>query len=628
MSQSRDTEGAEHPDQFQANNALAVMLDHGMSISGNERHCVFLNTGQDSRAGEKFACVSAVSGLDFPDDGRGVSVVDWDNDGDQDLWVSNRNAPRIRYFRNDTKTGNNFVTLRLAGNGITTSRDAVGARVEVFLSPQAKTEGAGIDQTKSTRQNGRLIKTVHIGQGFLSQSSRWLHFGLGTADKIAKVTVRWPGGELEEYTDLKVNHRYEIHQDGKVVLVPPPVPTPPLPSSSPTIPEPADQFRVPLVASVPMPNLPYRDASGLTKQLLDTKGDGMLLINCWSTTCMPCLKELKEFTDHAQQLRDANINVLALCLDAETGETDLDNRPIEILNNMGFPFSYGEAKNNLGGVFSTIHNVMTATGGLLPVPTSFLVDASGRLVAIYKGPVTVETLIADKDHSLLPPWERFRRAANFPGTVVENKVLEKALKKGDHFARTRLANHLEEQGWTHAASIQYEELAKILPDSEEKKTTLGNVYFERGLLLARQKKWGEAIGAFEQSLDYKTVAAASHYNLGICLQKTGQAQKAKSEYEEALQIQPSLVAARANLGRLLAREKDWVKAEVEFQKVVDARPKDTTNIYNLGVSLAKQKKWDQAVVQFNRALKLKPDFPQAKKYLDRIRVKKLSKDPA
>ena len=627
MSQSRDQEGDLHPDQFRANNALAVMLDHGMSISGNERHCVFLNTGKDPRAGEKFACVSAVSGLDFPDDGRGVSVVDWDGDGAQDLWVSNRNAPRIRYFRNETKTDNHYIALRLIGDGKTTARDAVGARVEVFLeSEAANKQSKKEDKTKTPAD--RLIKTVHIGQGFLSQSSRWLHFGLGDADKISKVTVRWPGGETEEYSDFAVNQRYEIHQDGTVALVPPRVSTPKLPASSPTLPEPADRFRVPLVANVPMPNLPYRDASGFTKQLLDEKGDGMLLINCWSTTCIPCLKELKEFTDHAQELRDANINVLALCLDEVTDDGTLNNRPIEILNNMGFPFSYGEAKNNVGGALSTIHNVMTATGGLLPVPTSFLVDATGKLVAIYKGPVSVETLIADKDHSSLPAWERFRRSANLSGTIIQNEVLEKALTKGDQFARTRLANHLEEQGWSHAASIQYEELAKILPDSAEKKATLGNVYFERGLLLARQKKWQEAIDAFEQSLGQETVAPAAHFNLGICLQKIGQTNRARTEYEEALRLQPSLITARENLGRLFAREKNWKQAEIEFQKVAAARPKDVNNVYNLGVSLAMQKKWKEATTQFNRALELQPDFSRAKLYLERIRLKASAKDPA
>ena len=111
----------------------------GLSAEGLEL-LGWLNTGADERAGEKFACVSAVSGLDVPDDGRGVIVVDWDGDGDQDLWISNRNAPRIRYFRNDTRSENNFVELRLIGNGKTTSRDAVGARVD---GGGVATKGAG-----------------------------------------------------------------------------------------------------------------------------------------------------------------------------------------------------------------------------------------------------------------------------------------------------------------------------------------------------------------------------------------------------------------------------------------------------------------------------------------------------
>ncbi len=599
------------------------MLDHGMSISGNERHCVFLNTGADERAGEKFACVSAVSGLDVPDDGRGVSVVDWDGDGDQDLWISNRNAPRIRYFRNDTRSENNFVELRLIGNGKTTSRDAVGARVEVFLEPGNQETG------KLNDRKERLVKTVHIGQGFLSQSSRWLHFGIGKSDRIEKITVRWPGGTREEFKNLKINQRYQLHQGGVVRQMPARPVTGPLPAASPVLPEAADRFRVPLVAIVPMPNLPYINASGQREPLLDVKpADGMLLINCWSTTCIPCLKELKEFTDHAQELRDANINVLALCLDAAKDDSAGSSQPADLLKNMGYPFSYGDATGGLGGALSTIHNVMTATGGLLPVPTSFLVDQSGQLVAIYKGPVSVETLISDKDHSSLPPWERFRRAANLPGTIIENDVLEKALIKGDHFARTRLANHLEEQGWSHAASIQYEELAKKMPDSPEKQMALSNVFFERGLLLARQKQWEAGEKAFRESLANQSSFAPAHYNLGTCLQNQGKLDLARQEYEETLRLEPQLISARASLGRLFAKRKEWSQAETQFRQVVDARPDDTTNIYNLGVALERQQRFEEAGTQFKRVLQLKPDFAPAKKYLQHIEAKTPSKDPA
>ena len=58
---------------------LYELLRRGRSFSGHERHCLYLNTGQT-----QFANISAASGFDFPDDGRCLSLVDWDQDGDLD----------------------------------------------------------------------------------------------------------------------------------------------------------------------------------------------------------------------------------------------------------------------------------------------------------------------------------------------------------------------------------------------------------------------------------------------------------------------------------------------------------------------------------------------------------------
>ena len=76
---------------------LQEHLRNGQSWSGNERHCVFLNTGTPH-----FADASAVTGLDFPDDGRGLAVCDWDHDGDLDVWLRNRTGPRLRLMLNES----------------------------------------------------------------------------------------------------------------------------------------------------------------------------------------------------------------------------------------------------------------------------------------------------------------------------------------------------------------------------------------------------------------------------------------------------------------------------------------------------------------------------------------------
>ena len=101
-------------------------IHEGRSWSGRERNCSFLNIG-----GGRFANVSFVSGLDFLDDGRALAAVDWDFDGDLDLWLANRTAPQIRFMRNDTPSDNHFLALRLTGRRC--NRDAIGARVELFV---------------------------------------------------------------------------------------------------------------------------------------------------------------------------------------------------------------------------------------------------------------------------------------------------------------------------------------------------------------------------------------------------------------------------------------------------------------------------------------------------------------
>ncbi|MBW3652976.1 MAG: AAA family ATPase [Actinobacteria bacterium] len=113
-----------------------------------------------------------LKGVLHPDDARAAALVDWDFDGRLDVWLTNRNAPRLRLMRNLAGDGHHFLALKLRGTK--SNRDGVGARVEVYAGEKG-------DQ--------RFIQTLRAGNGFLAQSSKWVHFGLGEESAVKRVVV-------------------------------------------------------------------------------------------------------------------------------------------------------------------------------------------------------------------------------------------------------------------------------------------------------------------------------------------------------------------------------------------------------------------------------------------------------
>jgi len=168
--------------------AIIQLVRDGYSWSGHERNRLLLNRG-----GLDFADVSSISGLDHGGDGRAMAMVDWDQDGDLDLWYRDRTAPRLRLMLNQhapSKGARDFLALRLEGT--TCNRDAIGAVVEVVTDDVSK----------------RLVRSVRAGDLFLSQSSRRLHFGLGNATKVKEVKVVWPGGRVEKFSGVEAGGTY------------------------------------------------------------------------------------------------------------------------------------------------------------------------------------------------------------------------------------------------------------------------------------------------------------------------------------------------------------------------------------------------------------------------------------
>ena len=134
----------------------------------------------------RFVNVAQAAGpyLASPHLGRGVAGGDIDNDGDIDLVLSPINEPAA-VLVNESPNDNHWLKVRLIG--VKSQRDAVGAHVTLATS-------AG----KQTRQ-------VKGGGSYLSQSDYACFFGIPQGAKLEGLSIRWPSGSTQKVTGLDVD---------------------------------------------------------------------------------------------------------------------------------------------------------------------------------------------------------------------------------------------------------------------------------------------------------------------------------------------------------------------------------------------------------------------------------------
>ena len=152
----------------------------------------------------KFDDVSfnAGPGISTPSSSRGCAFGDFDNDGDIDVVVNTVNDyPQL--LRCDAKTGNNWIKVKLIGTK--SNRSAIGARLKCVTTPPGEKNGhAQIDEVRSS-------------SGYFSQSDLRIHFGLGKAEKVDLIEIRWPSGAVEALRDIKPNQLIYVKEGDGIV---------------------------------------------------------------------------------------------------------------------------------------------------------------------------------------------------------------------------------------------------------------------------------------------------------------------------------------------------------------------------------------------------------------------------
>ena len=584
------------------------MVRQGRSFSGFERHTVFLNCGQGP-----FANVSAVTGLDFLDDGRAISVVDWDHDGDLDLWLVNRTGPRIRLMLNQIHepgglAATDYVALKLRGRSC--NRDAIGARVHVHL-------GAGHARSiVGDRVPASPMQSVRAGEGFLSQSSKWLHFGLGPDAQIDQVVVHWPSGPTEVFSEIQPGGRYLLVQgSGRGVAWQRPTGTLRLESSEQPSSPATQTSRVLLPVALPAPALHYTSLEDTALRRISTHSRP-LLVNFWASWCLPCVTELEQFSARKGELDTAGMDLLALSVDGLEQEPQTQVQDArKLLDRMQLGIPSGRATSELLDKIEILEQFYFDQHAPFGVPMSLLLDAQGQIAAIYRGPVGVDRLLEDVAILKDPPSRRLEAGLDFSGRTY-NRPDRVHLQKmiATHF----LESYVEDAVAYFTAAVRDLAIRRTEAPSGKVRTELDEKLFrdhnELGLILSSLGRFNDAIVQMRAALAIFPESVTTRINLGSSLASLGRFEEAIGCYQRVLELDSNHTEVRKNLAKALLIIGQDEAALGQFQLMLRAQPESPPALNNVAWMLATHHSADirdpeQAVDLAERATRLagRPD---------------------
>ncbi len=549
-------------------NAINELIRSDNTWHGYARNVLFSNNHDGT-----FAEASGPLGLDFLEDSRSFALADIDHDGRLEIILKNRNAPQLRVLHNHLRSIGHSISFRLRGHK--SNRDAIGTAITV--------EAEGL----------RQIKYLQAGSGFLAQHSKELFFGIGNAGSVERVTLRWPSGLVQHFSNLPANHRIII-EEGASTFTATPFAAPPALEAQPVPQQPSQplpsQVETWLIEPLKAPDFSLPDLAGNTTRLGALQGQCVLLA-FWSTASQSSLDQLRSLRQHSSSLTPGALQVLSINLDGVATTQQAHSFAADL--HPSFPVLF--ASDEVAGIYNIIYRHMFDRRRDLAIPTSFLLDKQGMIVKVYQGTADPAQILRDAQSIPATAAERMQKALPFTGQLVQDVFL-----RNDFTYGVAMFQH----GYLDQAAASFQQVIAAKPNNADAFYNLGTLYLRKNDLETAQRN-------LETTVRLQPDYPEAWNNLGMIAAQQGRADDAIQDFQKSLSLRPRYAIAMLNLGNVYRRQRDFAQAQDYLSRALKLRPDDPEINYSLGMLYAQQNQLQQAADYLQKAISLRPNYPEA-----------------
>ncbi len=127
------------------------------------------------------------------------AIGDFNNDGLSDVIVTNSNNQTVDLWENLNDENNSWLKIKLEGTQ--SNKDGIGARIELSAN------------------NILQYRQSHNGEGYMSQNSQTMIFGLHTSNLVDYLKINWPSDIEDIFYNIDINQTLNIVEGSSTLSI-------------------------------------------------------------------------------------------------------------------------------------------------------------------------------------------------------------------------------------------------------------------------------------------------------------------------------------------------------------------------------------------------------------------------